>query len=334
MVLLLNRRITLSDVALKAGVSRATASAVLSGKAGKGIRVSEDRMKDVIAAANSLGYVPNTAAQHLKKGDDNHIIALFTYENIFPSDYGSEYYHFFLGIQQEAEREDYDVLILNNWARDKSRSSRIRLASGAIMIGVNRDDSDIRALIRQDFPLVFVGRRDIGESLPIHFVTFAYKEAVTEIIELVSAKANGSISYVSSCFSSAEPSADKSYYLHESAEKRGIEVVDIVVSDSLSDDDIRTVLSSSVVIFDRLFIADLFKSAFMARGIVPGRDIFGAILEDDWMNTHSEWTRWENRRSELGALSVRYLVSLLSGKEMIPEEIKIPIIESQSTLGV
>ena len=329
----MTRRITLSDVAEKAGVSRATASAVLSGKAGLGIRVSEDRKKAVLAAANALGYVPNTAAQHLKKGDDNHIIALFTYENIFPSDSGSEFYPFFQGIQQEAERENYDVLILNNWARDKSRSSRIRLASGAIMIGVNRDDSDIRALIRQDFPLVFVGRRDIGNSLPIHFVTFGYKEAVSRIVELLAPRANGRIVYISSTFSSAEPSADKSYYLHAEAEKRGIEVEDIVLCDMPSSREVGEVLSAEAVVFDRLFIADLFTPVFNARGIIPGRDIFGAILEDDWTGTHCEWTVWENRRPELGALAVRYLVSLLSGEDMIPGEVRLPVIEKQSTLG-
>ena len=82
----MNKRVTLSDVAERAGVSKATVSAVLSGKAGKSIRVSETRMMRVFAAANALGYVPNTAAQQLKSGDDNHIIAVFTYENIFPAD--------------------------------------------------------------------------------------------------------------------------------------------------------------------------------------------------------------------------------------------------------
>ena len=87
------------------------------------------------------------------------------------------------------------------------------------------------------------------------------------------------------------------------------------------------------VVFDRLFIADLFTPVFNARGIVPGRDIFGAILEDDWTGTHCEWTVWENRRPELGALAVRYLVALLSGEDMIPGEVRLPVIEKQSTHG-
>ena len=114
----MSKRVKLSDVAAGAGVSVATASAVLSGKEGRSIRVSDERRKKILDTASRLGYVPNTAAQHLKRGDDNHIIAVFTYENIFPLDPKSEYYLFFAGIQQEAEKEGYDILILNNWAKD------------------------------------------------------------------------------------------------------------------------------------------------------------------------------------------------------------------------
>ncbi len=328
----MNKRVTLSDVAEGAGVSRATASAVLSGQDGKSIRVSNERRKQILSVAHSLGYVPNTAAQHLKRGDDNHIIAVFTYENIFPADPKSEYYLFFAGIQREAERDDYDILILNNWAKDKSRSSRIRLASGAIMIGVTRDDEHITSLVKQEFPLVFVGRREIGNALPVHFVTFDYKPAVEEVISLVSRHSDGSIVYVSSMLSTAEPSADKSFFLHEAAEKKQIEIKDVIISDEVSPAAIETVLASRTVIFDRLFIADLFAPVFREKGLVVGRDIFGAILEDDWTGTHPEWTRWSNKRLELGSLAVRHLISSLAGKNVKENFlVDLPVIESDST---
>ncbi len=313
----------------------ATASAVLSGKAGKSIRVSEECRNKVLSAASFLGYVPNTAAQNLKSGDDNHIIAVFTYENIFPADPKSEYYLFFAGIQQEAEREGYDILILNNWGREKSRSSRIRLASGAIMIGVTRDDAHITSLVKQDFPLVFVGRREIGNGLPVKFVSFDYSKAVSEVVRLIAPRADGRVVYVSSEFSLAEPSADKSRYLHEFCHARGIEVEDVIVSDSVTNDDMHKVLSSRAVIFDRLFIADLFTPILNSKGILIGRDIFGAILEDDWTGSHNEWTCWENRRMELGSLAVKRLVAFLSGKDAEAETVvEIPIVERRGTAGI
>ena len=329
----MNRRVTLSVVASKAGVSVATASAVLSGKAGQSIRVSDSRRRVVLRAASSLGYVPNAAAQHLKTGDDNHIIAVFTYENIFPSDPRSEYYLFFAGIQQEAEREGYDILILNNWGQDKSRSSRIRLASGAIMIGVMRDDEHIVSLMKQDYPLVFVGRREIGHGRPVHCVTFGYEEAVDSLVEILSRRFDR-IAYVSSSLSAAEPSEDKSAYLHAACKRRSITVVDIPISDSVTPSDATSVISAGAVIFDRFFILDLFTPIFQERGIYPGHGIFGAVLEDDWPGTHGEWTAWENRRLELGSLSARHLISFLSGSREEQGIVPIPILESESTRGL
>lgn len=331
----MTKRITLSDVAKKAGVSMATASAVLNGKAGKSIRVGEERRRKILELASQLGYVPNTSAQNLKAGDDNHIIAVFTYENIFPADPKSEYYPFFAGIQREAEREGYDILILNNWAKEKSRSSRIRLASGAIMIGVTRDDEHITSLVKQDFPLLFVGRREIGGNLPVNYVTFNYKKAVSAIVKAIVPFSEGHIVYVSSRFSSAEPSADKSRYLNEFCKENGIDVTNIVISDIISPSELEAVISSRAVVFDRLFIADYFTPFFMKRNLVVGRDVFGAILEDDWIGNHSQWTRWENKRVELGELSVKRLVSLLSDSRACPETvIDIPVIEGISTTGL
>lgn len=57
---------TSADVARAAGVSQATVSAVLRGRHGN-IRVSEQTRQRVLAAAASLHYTPNTAAQALRR---------------------------------------------------------------------------------------------------------------------------------------------------------------------------------------------------------------------------------------------------------------------------
>lgn len=57
-------RITLSDVARKAGVSRTTASFVLSGR--QDMRISEAAQQRVIEAAEELGYRPNLTARSLR----------------------------------------------------------------------------------------------------------------------------------------------------------------------------------------------------------------------------------------------------------------------------
>lgn len=61
-----DRWATSSDVAAKAGVSRATASYVLNGRTDK--RISAATRDRVLRAAEELGYVPNAAAVALKSG--------------------------------------------------------------------------------------------------------------------------------------------------------------------------------------------------------------------------------------------------------------------------
>ena len=124
------KRVTLQDVAREAKVSYASVSAVLNGKDGKSIRVGAQTKEKILESAARLGYVPNMAARKLKNGS-NSLIAVFTYEQIFPVESENEYYRFFVGIQETAEKYGYDILILNNRPTEEN-SSRIVLADGAV----------------------------------------------------------------------------------------------------------------------------------------------------------------------------------------------------------
>ncbi|HKM05782.1 MAG TPA: LacI family DNA-binding transcriptional regulator, partial [Sphaerochaeta sp.] len=151
------KRVTLQDVAKEAEVSYASVSAVLNGKDGQSIRVGAKTKEKILECAKRLGYVPNMVARKLKSGV-NSLIAVFTYEQIFPVGSQNEYYRFFVGIQETAEKHGYDILILNNRPTEEN-SSRVVHADGAVMMGVNRNDKGIERLVKNNFPLVFVGRR-------------------------------------------------------------------------------------------------------------------------------------------------------------------------------
>lgn len=60
----MKRRVTSTDVAKEAGVSRATVSYILNNV--KGISIKEETRKKVLEAANKLGYHPDSMAQALK----------------------------------------------------------------------------------------------------------------------------------------------------------------------------------------------------------------------------------------------------------------------------
>ena len=57
------RRVTMSDVARRAGVSQPTVSFVLNDR--RDVVVAEETRRRVLAAAAEIDFVPNRAAQHL-----------------------------------------------------------------------------------------------------------------------------------------------------------------------------------------------------------------------------------------------------------------------------
>ena len=61
------RRVTLKDVAARAGVGHPTASTVLS-NSGAGKYVSDETRQRVLRVADELGYQPNQSARTMKTG--------------------------------------------------------------------------------------------------------------------------------------------------------------------------------------------------------------------------------------------------------------------------
>lgn len=61
---MIRKRVTLADVAHRAGLSKTTASMVLNGR--NDVRLSPEAFRRVLAAAEELGYRPNVAARSLR----------------------------------------------------------------------------------------------------------------------------------------------------------------------------------------------------------------------------------------------------------------------------
>lgn len=59
--------VKMSDIAVRAGVSRATVSLVLSGRH-SAVRISENTRQRVLAAASELQYLPNSSARAMRRG--------------------------------------------------------------------------------------------------------------------------------------------------------------------------------------------------------------------------------------------------------------------------
>ncbi|WP_229776189.1 LacI family DNA-binding transcriptional regulator [Deinococcus ruber] len=173
----MKKRPTQKEVAQQAGVSQAVVSQVLNGRSG-GIRLHPQTRARVLETMKQMGYVPNMAAQSLA-GGRNHILGVFTYEPVFPTDTRDFFYPFLEGIEDAAAALEYDLLLHTRPAAKGSERqvyrdnrSRLTLADGTLLLGELRDEQrrgDVARLLGEGHHMVFVGRRE----LPGHTLVWA-----------------------------------------------------------------------------------------------------------------------------------------------------------------
>lgn len=176
-----------ADVAALAGVSPATVSLVLNNRTGGSARIADETRQRVLDAIAQLGYVADPVARSLA-GGQNGLMGVFTFESLFPLRHHSFYYPFLVGIEEEAERRGYDLLLFTSTGgadglRRIYRSSvnRLRLADGAVLLGAEESKDEVNRLLQEEYPFVFVGRRDTFAA-PVSFAAAAYAEATAEAV--------------------------------------------------------------------------------------------------------------------------------------------------------
>ncbi len=174
----------LKDVAAAAGVSLATASVVINNKVGSKIRVGKETRERIWAAARSIGYVGNPAARSLA-GGRNDIIAIFSYEPIFPMGEDGFYHSLLLGIEQEAEAQGLDLLFVTyrgeKQADHQRRVHRLRFADGAILLGLERNEQEIAQLVQSGYKIVVIGKR-VFSDVDVSCVSPDYSDATRKIV--------------------------------------------------------------------------------------------------------------------------------------------------------
>lgn len=318
------KKITIQDVAKAVGVSYATVSAVLSGNSGSTIRVGKATQEKINAKAKEMGYVPNQMARNLRQGNAD-LIAVFTYEHIFPANAKNEFYGFFVGIQEEAEKLGFDLLILN--PRKNVASSRITQAAGALLIGLSHNDQDLQSLASRNYPLVFVGRRTI-QGMKTHVVTFNYKAQIEAMMRETMTPQMKGFTYIMEK-KSAEPSYDKERFLSSFAEDEGLKMQTIRVEDASLGAEITKCLSEKgCIILDRLSLIPIFNTWCDNLSLKKSDFAKCMVLEDDWKGCYGDYLRFSDCRKELGSLAVRHLATLIKGEstDALPQFITAGVI--------
>ena len=313
----------LADVAKLAGVSKSTVSSVINNRVDEANRVSPETQQRVWDAVRQLGFVADPVARSLA-GGQNHLLGVFTYEPIFPLRYRNFFYPFLIGIENEAEQAGFNLVLFTNVPSSQGRRSifphdvnSLRLADGTILLGLHEDKAEIKRLIREKYPFVFIGHREVDEG-KIPYVAYDATGATIEIMHHLFELGHTKIAYFR-LPQDNEPSSDRHNGYTLALQQAGISQNDTWIIRSspegldaprltwLREAGITAVVAETDAIATR--ILDLAHSLGMS---IP-TDLSIAVLGDPIEAQDAvEWTMFSIPREQIGREAVQMLIRLIS----------------------
>lgn len=163
----MNPRSTINDVALAAGVSRATVSRVMNGQT----TVDPELAARVRAVAARLNYAPSTAARSLSMGRTQTVAAML------PELGNQMFQRVFHGFREAAAASGYRVLLAETTGTDEDETAVATDArqrcDALLLVAPRSSDEALADLLAQVQPAVVVGRRPTDAagftSVPIDY---------------------------------------------------------------------------------------------------------------------------------------------------------------------
>ena len=144
-------KITIKDVAKKAGVSISTASYAINNTG----PVSAKTKEKILNAVKELNYIPNVNAKRLKETTTN-TIGIF-----FNELFGPIYSEIAKGIEEVVHKEGYDLIACSTYGGDNSTAHKY-LQSGyvdaAIVLGSHLKDEFLERIAKNNIPIVVLDR--------------------------------------------------------------------------------------------------------------------------------------------------------------------------------
>lgn len=157
--------ITISDVARRAGVSKATVSYVLNGRE-TSIRITEETRKRIHAAARDLNYHPNALARGLNHKRTHTIALVMQYARMF-SGWSGFTNEMMRGASEAAFQHGYDLLLHTTDQPSVDQEVAALMdgrADGALLLR-DVDDPLAEKLLRRKFPFVLMFSRSENPEL-------------------------------------------------------------------------------------------------------------------------------------------------------------------------
>ncbi|WP_431683525.1 LacI family DNA-binding transcriptional regulator [Kitasatospora sp. KL5] len=191
----MGRRVTIRDVAARAGVSAGAVSLALNDRPG----VSAETRRRIVEAARDLGWSPNLAARSLARGAQVHTIGMAITRDTAGAGLDSVHMALIGGIESVLTERPC-ALLLHIAADPEAELALYRQwwqsgrVNGSVLIGVSADDPRIEAVQRLGMPVVAVAPPQFSGPFPA--VTGDDAAATTEAVRYLAALGHRRIAHV------------------------------------------------------------------------------------------------------------------------------------------
>lgn len=333
----MRRRPRQTDVARLAGVSPATVSVILNNRLDGNVRISPETRQRVLEAIEQLGYVTDPVARSLA-GGRNLLLGVFTFEAIFPLESRDFYYPFLVGIEEEAERTSYDLLLFTSVLRTdgvrriySNGVNRLRLADGAILLGNTHSKDELDQLLQEGYPFVFIGRRETNFGT-LSYVAADYTSATASVVTYLLHYGHRRIAYLANRLD-AESQQDRRHGYRLALQQAQLapdpELFIRCSAETMTPNFLQRLLDQGVtaLVTEAGAGNQMLQAAMRALGKFPPVDFSYAILGDPLTSFDMpfEPAGFTIPRREMGSAAVQLLTQILNDPALgLPRQVTLP----------
>ena len=266
------------------------------------------------------------------EGGHNRMLGLYTFEPVFPV--GHFYFPFLLGVQEATVACGDDLLLFSSASPEGNRRiyahgvNRLKEADGCVLLGRRPHRDDLTQLAKEDFPFVFVGRREVP-GVELSYVAADYVRATSDLVGTLAQLGHRRMAYLKLA-DDQEPTRDRAEGFRRGLAEAGIPDGQVVVH---LIDDTNPVTAATLAAWHAAGITALLvepdgddativevERAAADAGIRIPEDCSVVLLGDPPSSDpdRREWTRYSVPREDMGREAVRLLLELLDSEDGKP----------------
>lgn len=171
------RRVTISDVATRAKVSKTAVSFAFNDPS----KLSEGTLQQILSAADELGYVRDPAARMLRTRRTNSLGVLLPQQ--IDSALENPYYtQFFRGVGHTCHQEGLSMLLVPPLRGSMLKAIPYAAVDGFIVCGLETDRGEVQALRSRGIPFVLV---DSDETDGVSYIDVDEQEGMRDVAQYV-----------------------------------------------------------------------------------------------------------------------------------------------------